>query len=893
MRRAVGIDLGTSNTVVAWSAVDGSGDVAVFPIPQLVGPSEVEARELYPSLLFAPPEAELVADPWSERPWVSGEQARRRGAEVPGRLVSSAKSWLCHPGVDRRAAILPVRTDDASLPRISPVAVSALLLGHVKKAWDAAFPDAPLSEQSVVLTVPASFDEVARELTLEAARDAGLSPVLLEEPIAAFYDYLGHDEELRALLRERGEVSVLVCDVGGGTTDLSLVSCAHGDTLRPERRAVGRHLLLGGDNMDLALAHALEGRFVAASQRLAPGSFAQLVAACRSGKEQLLGPDAPDAVTLRIAEAGARLVGGIRTATLTREDVVTIVLEGFFPSTFAEAAPRRGALVGFGLPYEADTAVPRHVLSFVKKHAPDGVDAVLFNGGVFAARVLADRLLATLSLHAKRPVVELPHADPDRAVARGATRHALARAGVGIAIGAKTVRGYYVAVESKGRTKAVCVVPRGAQEGQSFDLADAAFVLTVGKPVRFDLYVSERSDALGTVVELGEDFERLPPLTVALDQADLRRRAEDVPVVLAGELGATGTLALRCVEQGGAGRTFALRFELQRGPSASLPPPSQAPSDPRLASAKEALAKVFGKTASNEGKLAKELPKELERILGERSTWTGPLLRALFDALTESPGARKRSVEHERIFFSLAGYTLRPGFGDPGDPARVNLFERLFAERLSFPDETRGWQQFFVAYRRMSGGLPAETQERLRTTLDPFVAPRSAGLARSKKMGSIPEGAEAELVDLLSSLERVSASRRAALGEWLLDRALGSRSPHPWIALGRVGAREPTYGSTDDVVAPTVVERWIEQLLRQKWEALPAAPAIAVRLARVTGDRSRDVSIRVQKDLERKLVASGAKEDVLRALREHVPLADADRAELFGDALPLGLRWSE
>ena len=707
------------------------------------------------------------------------------------------------------------------------------------------------------------------------------------------YDYLGHDAELRALLREREEVSVLVCDVGGGTTDLSLVSCARGAELRPERRAVGRHLLLGGDNMDLALAHAVEGRFVPAPQRLAPGSFAQLVAACRSAKEKLLGPDAPEAETLRVAEPGARLVGGIRTATLTHEDVASIVLEGFFPASFAETPPRRGALVGFGLPYEADTVVPRHVLAFVKKHAPEGVDAVLFNGGVFAARAIADRLLAALTAHAGRPVVELPHADPDRAVARGATRHALARSGHGPTVGARTVRGYYVAAETKGKTKAVCIVPRGADEGSTFELEDAAFTLTVGKPVRFDLYVSERVDAPGTVVELGDDFERLPPLTVALDQTDLRRRAEDVPVVLAGELGGAGTLALRCVEQGGAARTFDLRFELQRAASASVPPPSQAPTDPRLAAAKEALAKVFGKNGSSEGKAAKELTKDLERILGERSAWRGPTLRALFDALTEVPGTRKRSLEHERAFFSLAGYTLRPGFGDPGDPARVNLFERLFAERLTFPDETRGWQQFFVAYRRMCGGLPAEMQERIRTTLDPFLAPKSAGLARSKKLGTLPEGAEAELVDLLSSLERVPADRRAALGEWLLDRALGAGSPHPWVALGRVGAREPTYGSAHDVVAPAVAERWIEQLLRQKWDKLVAAPAIAVRLARVTGDRSRDVSVRVRKDVERKLVATGAKDEWLRAVREHVPLADTDRAELFGDALPLGLKWSE
>ncbi len=338
MPKAVGIDLGTTHTVVAWADLTAPSTPTVFPIPQLVAPAEIAARPLFPSCLYAPVPGEVVADPWGEAPWTSGELARRRGAEVPGRLVASAKSWLCHPGVDRAAPILPWGADEgaADLPRISPVEASARYLTHVRLAWDAAFPGDPLAEQEVVLTVPASFDEIARELTLEAAARAGLPVRLLEEPQAAFYDFMANagDAGMRALLDGAGgEALVLVCDVGGGTTDFSLIRVVRreGEGAEPfavERVAVGRHLLLGGDNMDLALAHLCEGRL---GTKLDAARFGQLVSACRSAKERLLSEGAPESVRVTVLGHGARLVGGTLTAEISREEAERVVLDGFFP----------------------------------------------------------------------------------------------------------------------------------------------------------------------------------------------------------------------------------------------------------------------------------------------------------------------------------------------------------------------------------------------------------------------------------------------------------------------------------------------------------------------------------------------------------------------------------
>ena len=329
----VGIDLGTTHTVVAWAQRNRSDKLRVFEIPQLIAPGQVAARPLLPAYLYAPPPGEAAPDGGGDAPWIIGEHARHRGQEVPGRLVSSAKSWLCHTGVDRTATILPwglEETDD--VPRLSPVQASTRILLHVRKAWNQTFTQDPLEQQQVVLTVPASFDQSARELTLEAAHQAGLVVRLLEEPQAAFYDYMQRlgSSQLDGLLTELGEGStVLVCDVGGGTTDLSLIRLGRdeGGAVDVSRAAVGRHLLLGGDNMDLALAHLCEPR-LAPEGRLEPQRFGQVVLACRAAKERLLDTDPPDEMPIALAARGSALVGGTRRTQLSLIEPTNLLFYG-------------------------------------------------------------------------------------------------------------------------------------------------------------------------------------------------------------------------------------------------------------------------------------------------------------------------------------------------------------------------------------------------------------------------------------------------------------------------------------------------------------------------------------------------------------------------------------
>src|SRR4051812_37879210 len=484
-RYCVGIDLGTSNTVLAYAQAGqspgGSHAIRVFEIEQLVSPGEVAARPLLPSVRYHAAPGELSAGdlqlPWSSsaqaaaddaaQPVVIGRLARLLGAQVPGRLVASAKSWLSHAAVDRVAPILPWGAAD-EVRKVSPVDASASYLAHVRAAWNQRFPDAPLEQQDVVLTVPASFDEGARALTVQAARSAGLPALrLLEEPQAAFYDWLFHHRERLASELAHTRL-VLICDVGGGTTDLTLIEVNLRDG-EPQltRIGVGNHLMLGGDNMDLALAHLVEARLPGGDgrSRLSAASLSQLVERCRGAKELLLGPQAPDSASITLLGAGAKLVGGARTAQVTRDEVERVIVDGFFPAVAAHERPGRprGAIVEFGLPYATDAAVTRHIAAFLGRFeaqsrkalgwdkdesAPLPVpDTLLLNGGVFRAQALTQRLADTLGAWRGEPLHVLENDNPDVAVARGAVAYSLARAGGAPKIGGGSPRSYFLVLD--------------------------------------------------------------------------------------------------------------------------------------------------------------------------------------------------------------------------------------------------------------------------------------------------------------------------------------------------------------------------------------------------------------------------------------------------------------
>ncbi|MBW2526775.1 MAG: Hsp70 family protein [Deltaproteobacteria bacterium] len=955
-RRIVGIDLGTTHTVVAWTEPEPGAEPQLFEVPQLVAPAEIAPQRLLPSTLYAPLEAEQTVDPWGDAPWIVGEHARRRGGEVPGRAVASAKSWLSHAAVDRTADILPWHAGAAAgdeqdevararealggkkkgeskapdaAPRLSPVPASTRLLLHVRRAWDEAYPDHPLADQDVVLTVPASFDAVGRQLTVLAAEQAGLRVRLLEEPQAAFYDFMqrGGEQALEhTLAGDAASATVLVCDVGGGTTDLSLIRVVRRDGPSPfevERVAVGRHLLLGGDNMDLTLAHLCERRLVKEGDQLGARRFAQLVFACRAAKEQLLTDPALDQLPITLLAAGSKLVGKALKTELGREEVLATVLDGFFPEVaLTDRSPvRRAGIVAFGLPYERDVAVTRHLAGFLARHLDEArPSALLLNGGVFRAQLIIERLARTVrswlqdraeERSSGEALLELAATDPDVAVARGAVAYGLALRGLGTRIGSGAAQGYYVGVgrESDGEAdRAMCILPRGAQEGVRHQADKRVLELTVGRPVRFELYATEsgRAHGVGEVVDLDEQrFQPLPPVVATLpgtgDEGD-----EGVPVVVEAELSAIGTVELACVELAAEGdrRRFALAFDLRStgdggsgrepdGARRSLAPVAdrQHGYGKRFDEAREAIERVFGKGRQDvHPREVKGILRNLERILGPRATWTMSMTRGLFDALWPWQRGRRRSADHERMFWLVAGYCLRPGFGDARDPERVRLLWKLFEARLAFGKEVRSWPQFWIAWRRVAAGLGEPQQERLRDVVDPFLAP-------SEKRLKIPKAfrneAVHDMLDLAASLERIDSSRRRELGEWVLERTWTDRDPRLWAALGRIGARVPTYGSVHQVVPVRAVERWSDHLLRERWDELPTAPRAAMSMCRVTNDRARDVAPRLRQRIADRLRELDAPEHFQLAVQEYVAPNEEEHAAFYGEELPVGLRLVE
>jgi molecular chaperone DnaK (HSP70) len=953
----VGIDLGTTHTVVAYAALTptqggkkalAAGEIRLFEIAQLVAPGEVAALPLLPSCRYHAAEGELAASalqlPWPDEdeaglaPVVIGELARQLGAQVPGRLVASAKSWLSHAAVDRLAPILPWGAP-AEVPKVSPVEASASYLRYVRKAWNARFPGSPLEQQELVLTVPASFDEGARALTLSAARQAGLPTLrLLEEPQAVFYDWL-----LRHRSRLADELAqtrlVLVCDVGGGTTDLSLIKVELvGGEPRLTRIAVGHHLMLGGDNMDLALAHAVEARLAgeavqAAAAPLSASRLAQLMDRCRAAKELLLAAHAPEQTAVTLLGSGARLVGGSRSVMLARQDVERLIVDGFFPEVGpdAQVGQARSGIVAFGLPYARDPAITRHIADFLRQQGSALPDTVLLNGGVFRADALVRRLMHTLGAWRGAPLRLLHNDNPDVAVARGAVAYALSQHGLAPRIGGGSARSYFLRLDDSkdaAQARGICLLPRGSEPGQEVLLKDRSFALRLGQPVRFQLFsaVTDAADQApvraGELVRLDQGaFVRLPPIVMALkaepgaatDGSPVPGR-QDMAVQLAASLTEVGTLEVHCVSLVDARQRWRLEFDLrQQDASAAPAEEGDAPEDWRLAArmgeAIDKIDRIFG-THKQQVSLrdVTQLRAQLERLLGDRAQWTTPVLRQLFDALWLRARGRRRSAEHERVWLNLAGFSLRPGFGDPLDDWRVQQLWTLFAPGVQQGGDKQVCAEWWTLWRRVAGGLAVPEQLRL---LDDFAFNLQINEEGADDLASTQpvKGSHGDMLRLGASLERIPAAYKAEIGDWLLGRlqaatvaatasAASRQGASPdtagdsltlW-ALGRIGARQPFYGSPHDVVPAEKVASWLQTLLALDWKRLDAAAFAAVSLARVTDDRARDLPPALRAHIMARLAAVNAPAFWIDMVRQRVELDAATERRVVGESLPPGLK---
>jgi hypothetical protein len=978
-RYLIGIDLGTTNSALAYVDLQRKSksvrpEIQTLLIPQLVAPGESASRELLPSFLYLPGAHDLppgaTALPWdSGRSEVVGEFARNHGGRVPGRVVTSAKSWLCHAGVDRSAPLLPWSAP-ADVARVSPVEASARYLRHLVESWNYTMARNSegdrLEKQAVVLTVPASFDDVARNLTVEAARKAGLENVtLLEEPQAAFYCWLANHPpaEIQAL---KPGYRCLVVDIGGGTSDFSLIQAVEQQgELAFVRLAVGDHLLLGGDNMDLALAKTIEARLPGAG-RLDAAQYGMLTQACRLAKETLLTPGAPASYTVTVMGRGRQVVGGAQHATLSFEDVKQSLFDGFFPFVPPDAQPERGSRVGLhemGLPYVGDPAISRHLAAFLQRHgrsgigdrgpgvrnqapstpepqplSPDPVDAILFNGGVFQPAVLRERVLEVLTRwydtpeRPWRPLV-LTNPSLDLAVAWGAAYYGWLRHSGGRRIGGGIARSYYVAVESGTDAQSgpapvpspltvLCVVPQGLEEGQEIGLDKPELELALGRPVTFPLFTStvRGGDHAGDVLQVApEQLLQLPPLHTVL-RGGKRSGTKSVPVTLAARCTEVGTLELWCVAKDGNNR-WRLEFNVrdivpdeEAAPSAApVPgrdgertwsdvwPEDQVQEAARLLRAAYHVAEAEGASGSGVPPVApRDLPRALETALeAPRHQWPTGLCRRLWDFLAQVAEQRRQAPAHLARWYYLVGFCLRPGFGDPLDKYRVEQLWKLLhaparpASRGREPPVVarlpEGGADYWIMWRRVSGGLNKSLQQALHDRLRPVLLP-------SKGKGSFKPGANelAEMWRAAASLERLDGKQKELLGETLLKPL--RRSPVPvygFWALTRLGARVLLYGPLNTVVHHEVAERWLEAILgfqpgndseRQSWAFCLA------QLARRSGQRALDIDDGHRQSVLTVLRSLAIPAHWLRMVEEVSELEGEEQSQMFGESLPIGLR---
>jgi len=894
---SIGIDLGTTNCAMAFAALDSENAPSqVFSIAQWQAVDRLIESPTLPSFLYLPTSAESAqlasSRSSSAADWLCGSFARKRAGETPGRVVHSAKSWLGHHAVDRSAAFLPWGSDEVpQVQKISPIRASALLLNYLRGAWDSRFPESPFDSQEITITVPASFDAVAQRLTLDAAAEAGFptNVRLLEEPQAAFYHWLEAHTEPAALwsqLPENGG-NVLVIDIGGGTSDFSLFEVARqSGTPHPaiRRIAVSDHLLLGGDNIDLAIAHAMEPRFAGKGETLAGSQWQDLVARCRDLKERCLAADglADEEFTVSLPGRGSSLFAGILSARIARHEITTILLDGFYPDCPSDARPvePETALKEWGLPYAADSAVTRYLAHFLRDLPP--VDAILFNGGSLYPEGLRKRIQHQIGDWQNDHPCVLENPEPDLAVARGAARfgHILHHRSARIQAGA--ARSIYLEVHQGGGRSLVCILPRGAEPEVEFQISHPGLELRLNRPVRFQVYASTRHDRdqAGTLVpfKFGE-FHKLPPLQTSARLAE-NFHNDCIPVKLTAKLTELGLLHLECVSaEPAVSHAWPLAFNLRAaeengGMVAGESDPSADPES--LAAAQNRIISIFSAHFDPADPLtAARLLKSLESILGApKNEWNLMLIRAIWTALKRCTPCRANSVEHEESWLILAGFFLRPGFGAELDSVRI---DGLWKPLSSGPIH-RGKQvqlQQYILWRRLAGGLNRERQQALIDNELPKL--------RAQK------NPPAELVRLAGSLERIDAHTKSELVELFLAKSLTSSYAAPYfVSLGLLLNRTPLYAGPEAVVAPALVARAYDALEESDWKS-PELAELFLRAARVTDHRNLDLPNSLRKQIVRKLEDAGIPAFKVVRVAQFIPVERAEQASLYGESLPPGL----
>jgi hypothetical protein len=865
----IGIDLGTTNSALAFidpaqAAEADLPEIRVLEVPQYVAAGRMETRRTLPSFLYLGDQEYL------------GVYAREQGALVPTKSVHSAKSWLSNPEVDRTAKILPWDAQEAGRV-LSPVEVSARIIGYLAKEWTRQN-GLPIGEQNVVLTVPASFDEEARELTVAAARETGIEKLtLLEEPAAAFYSWIANDLARSQKSLFDGQ-TVLVCDVGGGTSDFTLIRVAReGDRIDFTRTAVGKHLLLGGDNLDLTLAWLVESKL---GKTLSVRQRSGLRRQCASAKERLLSDPDLSSVEITVLGAGSSLVGGTLKTSILREEVLELALDGFLPMCELSDLPKDEEQSPFrevGLPYVADPAVTRHLAAFLHSAGDAKPDAILFNGGFFIPEVLRQRVADVMEhWFGHRPSI-FENRDLDLAVSVGAAYYSYVRAtGQGLLVRGGLPRAYFIGLGGapEGKVRTLCLAPRGAEEGSTVEIDPGTLQLLANKPVSFRLYSSltRTEDRAGDVVEFdaSEEMHLHAPLNAVLRFGKAGERM--VPVKLGTRLTEVGTLEI-WADSKISDHRWRLQFELRKAAQAEKASrPATVVSEEAVIVAETLLTATF-----SDGSLEPEqLPASLEQTLAlGRNSWPLAAIRKLADQFLELSEERKRSPAHEARWLNLCGLCLRPGFGFPGDDFRIEQARRIYASGLQFANQVQNEVEWWIFWGRVAGGLNKNQQTDLFQRLSPTLLPRSSKRAR------VNPSLLREMWRAAASLELLPAQTRTQLGDELIPRIVKGEFVDTGLwCVARLGARKLFYGPTNQVLPATTATRWIDALIK-----IPKAEEAIASMARRTGDMTRDLPPQTLEVVRRAfpdLNLDASPRDDLAAM-----------GKIFGEELPSGLMFHE
>ncbi|MBL4712848.1 MAG: Hsp70 family protein [Gammaproteobacteria bacterium] len=906
----IGIDLGTSNIAVAYARLPTASDeqkpaaFEVWSIPQWLDNGQWGKANTLPALRYHPG-AELDAKqhllPWPQSPLqaklpqaVFGHWAQQLGIAMPGRLVQSAKSWLCNPA---EQTSLPWHAAEG-VETISAVHAVASYLDYLRCAWLDCFPHAPLEQQRIQITVPASFDEYARALTQQAIELAGLpSTQLLEEPLAACYDWLHRSSDASPL---NACQQLLVCDIGGGTSDFTLINITtdkdkHQPTL--SRIAVGEHLMLGGDNIDLALAMQAQQKLTNTSSRqLDMKQVQQLTQQSRLAKEQLLASNAPEDVTINLLGSGSALIGGTQQTRLTRKEVEQLTLDGFFPVVEATAYPkqRSGALVQTGLPYPADAAISRHLASFLAPYAKKTghyPDALLLNGSPFHSQQLRQRMIDQLQHWQAKQLTLLDNPEPGLAVARGAAYFGWLKQQNQQLIRSDAAHSYFAIVDSPSGKQAFCILPKGSATDQPYVLETPEFKLKCGQAVQFNVASdgSPQHYQLGQSIADNHQLHHLPALTTQLSGK------QSINVRLTTKLSELGQLEIVCQSISNHPQQWPLSFNLRDHEQSRDEQTSEVKQhslqnkaeNNTVITANTLLTQVYGtqKPPLDTGKLRQSLEKQL----GKREKWSASTARALSDTLLAGASKRRRSQKHERLWFNLTGFTLRPGAGMPDDAQRINQLWQLYKQNLQYHQESPNWIEWWILWRRVAAGLHEKQQSMLMNDIANVVVP---GFTRNAGKKPRQQAGIDERTRLLGALERIPVDAKIEIGDRLIKKiSKGENLSATAWALARVGARQLAYASPDQRVAPALVAPWIKTLLSLNWKKQPELCFPAAALTRLT-----DPAFLTDDTLRQQVIEKLEKENQSQRWTDWLSGEDdlSDKQnQIWGDSLPSGLSLSE